>query len=102
MSMTVQQIATAAGDRNATMQNAGQYPVQVVTPSGKTRSVTSAGFGSGLVLYTGGITTTLTVGEIVRAAGGDGGTSVASHGNAEVTVTTRTGKVRNVVLVTAK
>jgi len=112
MSMTVQQVATAAGDRYATMRSAGNYPVQVVTPSGKTRNVTGAGFGYGLVLVTGDASDTLTVEQIVRQAGGDGSTSVTSHGNVEVTVRTRTGKIRNivdarfngnaVVLVTAK
>jgi len=97
--MTVQQVATAAGDRYATMQSAAQYPVRVVTPSGKVRAVTGAGFGSRLVLRTGGDsdTSTLTVEQIVRQAGGDSSMSVTSHGNVEVTVITRTGKIRRVV-----
>jgi len=95
--MTVQQVATAAGDRYATMQSAAQYPVRVVTPSGKVRAVTGAGFGSRLVLRTGDATSTLTVEQIVRQAGGDSSMSVTSHGNVEVTVITRTGKTRRVV-----
>jgi hypothetical protein len=94
--LTIAQVASQAGDPYASMASAGQYPVTVVTASGKVRNVTSAGFGSGLVLITGGSGHPLTVREIVASAGGNSDASLATFGHAPVTVETRTGKTRPV------
>jgi hypothetical protein len=95
--LTIAQVAAQAGDRNATLANAGHLPVTVETAGGKTRNVSGSGFGSGLVLYTGHEDNrTLTVREVVVNAGGDASSSLTSYGEARVTVVTRTGKTRPV------
>lgn len=96
--LTIAQVAAQAGAPNATLQDVGRYPVQVQTASGKTRRVTMARAGGGLLLYTDGSSTpTLTVQNIVSQAGGSYSASVANYGHLPVSVRTRTGKVRPVV-----
>lgn len=95
--LTIAQVASQAGDPYATMASVGHYPVRVQTASGKTRQITDASFGSGLVLHTSAATRNLTVSEIVQRAGGASDANLHTYGHAPVTVRTRSGKVRPVI-----
>lgn len=96
--MTVRQVASQAGDANASTRTTGHYPVYVETSTGKPRVVTGARFdGNSVTLLTGDLPGTMTVEQVVRQAGGGSAISTDSHGHVPVTVQTKGGKTRPVV-----